>query len=288
MIRKIYLISNKTKDKDYVFTKEVISFLKENEKEVYADKTYEGELEGLKYISDDELEDMDLVLVLGGDGTIIGAAKRVLDKKLSIVGINLGSLGFLADIEQESYKEKLKEIFEGKYVCIERSMLNVKVMSYKESKLKFKAIGFNDVVLARDGISRMVGFSVYINGIYVDDYSADGALLSTSVGSTAYNLSAGGPILAPTSDTIVFTPICPHSFSARSIVLSDKDRVKIDFNNNKKTWEAGMILTVDGGIKTQLEKDDYIVIEKSSKKTKLISPKTHDFYRSLRHKLKTY
>ncbi len=287
-MKKIYLITNNTKDKNYTFTKKIISFLNDCEKEVFVTEEEEKDLEGVHYIAFDELRDMDLAIVLGGDGTIIRASKLLADKGISIVGVNLGSLGFLADVEQDKYKDSLKEIFDGNFIKTKRNMLHVKVISKETDEVRFEAEGLNDVVVAREGVARMVGYSLYVNGRLIDSYSGDGILVSTTVGSTGYNLSAGGPILAPTSDTIVLTPISPHSFSARSIVLSSSDTVKIDLENNRKTWAAGVMLTVDGGANVGINKGEYIVVEKSDKSTTLISPKNHDFYKSLRYKLKTY
>ncbi len=288
MINKIYIVINEQKDNNLKFTNELIDFLLEKNKDVYVTSDDNKICNKCKCVALDDVKNIDLAIILGGDGTIIRASKKLAVHNIPIVGINLGSLGFLADIEQDKYKESLTEIFKGNFVEIRRSMLTAKLVNSITGEVRFEEKGLNDVVIAREGISRMVGFSAYVNDVYVNDYSADGIIVSTSVGSTAYNLSAGGPILAPTSDTIVLTPICPHSLSARSIVLSNKDKIKINFENNRKNWETGIMITVDGVKSVEIHTGEYVLIEKSKYKTTLVSIKEHDFYKSLRYKLKTY
>ncbi len=286
-MNNILLISNRTRDKNYLFTKKLIKFLKEKDKKVFATEKDMVVL-GAKLVEEKSMDKMDMSIVIGGDGTIIHASKLLSAHEIPVVGINLGNLGFLAEIEVSNFEDSLNQIFKGVYTTIDRTMLEATVYRSDNKKPIYSACCLNDIVIARVALSRMVGYRVYVNEVFVNDYNADGVIISTSTGSTAYNLSAGGPILSPGSNTIVITPICPHSLAARSIVLNAADTVKIDFENNRKNWEQGIMITADGDDGVELKSNQFIEIKKSDKSTKLISLKNHDFYKSLRSKLKTY
>ncbi len=288
MINNIYLITNNEKDTGLKFTRELIKFLNDNNKSVYMERYDVFNSENVSIAKIEDLNNIDLAIVLGGDGTIIHASKRLVEKGIPLVGINLGSLGFLADIEQEKYKEKLIEIFRGDFITIDRGMLRAEVVDSKTGEVLFSADGLNDVVIAREGISHMLAFSVYVNKSFMNDYSADGVIISTSVGSTAYNLSAGGPILAPNSRATVITPICPHSLADRSIVLNNGDEIKIDFENNRTAWRTGVIVAIDGAKSFELSVGQHVEIKKSKYVTTLVKVGDYDFYKSLRYKLKKY
>ncbi len=288
MINNIYLITNEEKDVGLNFTRELIDFLNENNKDVYMEEHKEAFSEKVRVAKIEDLDNIDLAIVLGGDGTIIHASKKLVEKSIPLVGINLGSLGFLADIEQNKYKETLTEIFNGDYITVNRSMLRAEVIDSKTGEVKFWADGLNDVVIAREGVSHMLAFSIFVNGYFVNDYSADGVIVSTSVGSTAYNLSAGGPILAPNSRATVITPICPHSLSDRSIAINNKDEIKIDFDNNRTAWKTGVIVAIDGAKSFEISAGQHVEVRKSKYVATLVKVKEYDFYRSLRYKLKTY
>ncbi len=288
MMKNIFLITNEEKDKGLKFTNELIEFLSEENKNIYMENNLGLYSDKIKLVKDEELKNIDLAIVLGGDGTIIRASKKLAKNNIPLVGINLGSLGFLADIEQNKYKERLTEIFNGDFITINRSMLRAEVIDSKTGEMVFAGDGLNDVVIAREGVSHMLAFSVDVNDSFVNDYSADGVIISTSVGSTAYNLSAGGPILAPNSRATVISPICPHSLSDRSIVLSNRDEIKINFDNNRTAWKTGVIVAIDGAKSFEISTGQYVEVRKSKYVTTLVKVKEYDFYKSLRYKLKTY
>lgn len=284
---QVYMIVNTLKDKELTFAYEVIDWLQGQEVEVFLDTRIHDHYE----VSDDlmkneqELDTVDFAIILGGDGTIIHSARRLAQHGLPILGINLGSLGFLAEIEQQEWQESLSLVLEGKYQIQNRMMLEAKTVNNLDGTSSNRSFALNDVVISRMALSRMVGFSLFVNDEFVNYYSADGVIISTPTGSTAYNLSAGGPILAPNGENMVITPICPHSLSARSIVLSSEDVIRITFEHNRRLWENDLMLTVDGQEGLKLTSDSEIIIRKSDLKTRLLKLEGHNFYKVLRHKL---
>lgn len=286
-MKQVYMIVNTLKDKELTFAYQVIDWLQKQEVEVFLDTRIHDKYQ----ISDDyvknehELDTIDFAIILGGDGTIIHSARRLAQHGLPILGINLGSLGFLAEIEQGEWKESLSLVLEGKYEVQNRMMLEARTINNADGTSSNRSFALNDVVISRMALSRMVGFSLFVNDEFVNYYSADGVIISTPTGSTAYNLSAGGPILAPNGENMVITPICPHSLSARSIVLSSEDVIRITFEHNRRLWENDLMLTVDGQEGLQLTSDSEIIIRKSDLKTRLLKLEGHNFYKVLRHKL---
>lgn len=286
-MKQVYMIVNTLKDKDLTFAYEVIDWLKGQEVEVFLDNDIHEyyEIDDIYIKSEKELDTVDFAIVLGGDGTIIHSARRLAQHGLPILGINLGSLGFLAEIEQSGWKDCLSLVLEGKYEVQDRMMLEAKTFNNVDGTSSNRSFALNDVVISRMALSRMVGFSLFVNDAFVGYYSADGVIVSTPTGSTAYNLSAGGPILAPNGETMVITPICPHSLTARSIVLSSEDVIRITFEHNRRLWGNDLMLTADGQEGLKLTSNSEIIIKKSDLKTRLIKLEGHNFYKVLRHKL---
>lgn len=285
-MKQVYMIVNTLKDPDLTFACDVAKWLKERGVHVYVETAFEERTDfgDVCLEKDQQLDAMDMAIVLGGDGTIIHSARRLAKHGVPILGINIGSLGFLAQIEQHEWQTSLSQVLEGKCQVRNRIMLEAEAVK-GEATAPGKYFALNDVVISRMALSRMVGFSIFVNDELVNDISADGVIVSTPTGSTAYNLSAGGPILAPDSETIVVTPICPHSLSSRSIVLSSNDVVRITFEHNRRSWENDLMMTVDGQKGVKLTSDSEIILKRSDVATKLIKPEGHDFYKVLRHKL---
>ncbi|HOQ16384.1 MAG: NAD(+)/NADH kinase [Epulopiscium sp.] len=226
-------------------------------------------------------QDSDFIVVLGGDGTFLSAARKAAIYDTPILGINLGTLGFLAEVEKASSLQALEKVLAGNYSIEKRMMLEVKVKDCKKNNQQ-KLICLNDIGVTRSSLSRIINLKVYINNQFVDYYSADGIIVSTPTGSTAYNLSAGGPILDPNSKMMVITPICPHSLSARSIVVSDEDYIEIEICENHN---CDIILTIDGQLGYQLDNHDIIQVTKSTYMTKIIKTSDYNFYDILRKKI---
>lgn len=284
-MHRVYMIVNILKDETLTLTNEIVQWLYEHDCMIFIDEKVRAcsDFNATCIQDESELDHIDFAIILGGDGTIIHSARKLALHKIPILGINLGNLGFLAEIEQCNWQKNLLSVLEGHYEVETRMMLETIVCENKS--IVKEGYGLNDVVISRMALSRMVGFSVYVNDVFVNYYSADGVIISTPTGSTAYNLSAGGPLLAPHSEMIVMTPICPHSLSARSLVLSSDDVVKITFEHNRRNWDKDLMVTIDGQEGIRVSSDTDIIIKKAEMKTRLIKLEGHDFYDILRRKL---
>lgn len=238
----------------------------------------------LKNREDIEAKEIDLVVVIGGDGSIIGYCRNFRDIDVPVIGLNLGTFGFLTELSMGNYERIFRDYKEGKIGCTiqERSGLYIEYEGVDEKRL----FAVNDVTLARGVRARIVEIEVYINGNYLDTYNADGMLVATATGSTAYNLSAGGPILFPASSDIVITPICPHSLSARSIVITKDDIVTLKMISEAREGEEKAFLTVDGQEMYPLQTDSTVNIKCRNKKIKYLLFDEEVFYRKLREKIK--
>lgn len=224
----------------------------------------------------------DIVIVFGGDGTILDAARYAAPYALPILGFNFGRIGYMAELELSEI-DYLSQICEGNYTIDERTMLSVEIMNASR-KLRKSAFALNDAVLTNGALARLVDFELYEGGNLLTQYRADGLILSTPTGSTAYSMSAGGSIIDPHLDAICVTPICPHSLSSRPILFSDSAVLEVK-NTSKR--EKMIYLTVDGKISFELYYNDIVRVSKSDKKTRLVRVKNSSFYSNLRAKLCT-
>lgn len=290
-MKKILVIPNRFKDKDLKITLKIIDWLLSKGFEVKLPmelktaQVLRNIPESERLISycietEEELYGIDKGLVLGGDGTIIAASRQYVEYDIALLGINLGNLGFLAEVEVADWENTLTNLNNNGYIIDERMMIKAKLFKGKELGL-----ALNDIVITRQSISRMICFDVFVNGGFVNSYRADGVILSTPTGSTAYNLSAGGPIISPNNESIVITPICPHSLSARSIVLSGDDEVMITFDSPRNKHVDDLLITIDGQEVSSISKFDQITISKNAKKVKLIKLTANSFFDILRQKL---
>ncbi|MCR4717649.1 MAG: NAD(+)/NADH kinase [Lachnospiraceae bacterium] len=228
-------------------------------------------------------DDVDCVIVLGGDGSILRTVRGLNSKSVPIVGVNLGHLGFLTQTEPAGIKKLVSRLMNDEYRIDERMMLEGTVTT--DGKVTYSDISLNDIVISRSGISRIVKIGLYVNGELLDNYEADGVVISTPTGSTAYNLSAGGPVVCPSTHLMVVTPISPHALSARSVVLSDKDELKVVIEEIRTSPKVAYI-TFDGQIGRPMAPSDSVVIKKSSSPAKLIRVREESFYEVLRTKMR--
>lgn len=226
------------------------------------------------------LEKINLIIVVGGDGTILRVARDLACWKVPILGINLGQKGFLAEIEVEQMERFLQYIASGQYAYQERMMMEARLMRGEENLGSYLAL--NDIVVSRGPFSRIIKVETYINEDYMESYSGDGVIVSTPTGSTGYSLSAGGPIVNPTMELFVVTPICPHSLYNRSIIIDGNDKMKLRVDSR----QVQVVLTVDGQVRFALEDEDHIIVRRSEEKVKLVCFHDYSFYRMLHQKLK--
>lgn len=225
-------------------------------------------------------ESCDLAIVLGGDGTLLNAARSLVDFEVPILGINLGRLGFLAAVSPNEIPQSLEEILRGAFREETRSLLQAKII--RGDQIVAQSDALNDVVVHKRDVARMVEVDTFINGQFLNAYRADGLIIATPTGSTAYALSGGGPIIHPALETVVLVPICPHSLTHRPIVVGADSEITVVLGAANTTQTQ---ITCDGQISLPMEPGDRVVIDKKPCKIKLIHPILHDYFRLLRAKL---
>lgn len=223
---------------------------------------------------------VDIIIVLGGDGTMLSVCRLVGDKEIPILGVNIGGLGFLTEVHKDELYEVLEKALTGGCPLEERIMLTACV--YRQSECIAEYIVMNDVVVNKGALARIIDLETYINHNYVTTFKADGLIVSTPTGSTAYALSAGGPILYPTLNSIVLAPICPHTLTNRPIVLPDDVLIEIVLRSQTED----VFLTIDGQVGFPLRLNDIVKVTKSLFKAKLLTPCEKDYFQILRTKLK--
>lgn len=222
----------------------------------------------------------DLVIIVGGDGTILNAVRSLAHAHVPMVGINVGRLGFLADISPDEMENSLDDILNGSYHEEQRLLLEMQVL--RDNKVIFEGDAFNDVVVHIRDVARMIEFETRINNVFVNHQRADGIVISTPTGSTAYALSAGGPILHATLDAITLVPISPHTLSSRPLVVNADSQIDILICNTK---EGIAQATCDGHLSTDVHVGDHIKVKRKLKKITLLHPKQHNYFEILRAKL---
>ena len=225
-------------------------------------------------------ETVDLVVVLGGDGTLLGAARKVGHYGLPILGINLGGLGFLTEVPVEMLYQDMEKVISGEISIEPRLMLQARVLRTGEEKCHFTVL--NDVVINKGALARIIDLKVSVDSHFLTMFRADGLIVSTPTGSTGYNLSAGGPILYPDLDALILTPICPFTLTNRPIIVPDTSVIDVQMGEESEE----VILTFDGQVGFNLVGKDRVIISKSEKKLKLIKSPDQDYYDILRTKLK--
>ena len=223
----------------------------------------------------------DLAMVVGGDGTLLNAARALAEYGIPLAGVNLGRLGFLADISPEMMIERMEEILRGHYLLEERCLIS-STIERNGGKIN-TSTAFNDAVVHKWNMARMLEFETYINGQFVNSQRADGLIVATPTGSTAYALSGGGPILHPTLNALALVPICPHTLSNRPIVVNGDSRITVVIVECHRDRAQ---LTCDGQINFGLLEGDHIHIHKPGLPVRLIHPADHDHYQILRAKLR--
>lgn len=286
-MKKFALLTNYSKDKRLVYTRMIKTYITENGGNYWIPRYIsEPDKDGdQRYDFSDMPEDIECVLVLGGDGTLLQAARELFQRHIPLLGINLGTLGFLTSAEKSELPKCLDSVLDDSCSIDERMMLEG--VAYHGSEKIQMNIALNDVIIARAGFSRLVELKIYVNGELLSIYNADGIIVSTPTGSTGYSLSAGGPIIFPQTDVIVITPICPHSLQARSLVVSGEDRIMIEIGRRRKTQKEEAMVTFDGRSAQELETGDRIEIYKAQETTQLIRLKGRSFYQVLQNKIGT-
>lgn len=278
--QKIGIIANIEKEKSFGYTVDLRHWLEERGLDVYVEEEIcrkLGETGGLDLIT--MAQKADILIVFGGDGTILRAARSVCAHDVPIVGINLGGFGYLAEINLNEVYGALEKILQGNYKTEKRMMLDVTV-NHRAKKSEVHTV-LNDVVINRGNLSRIVDLETSVDDQYLTTFKADGLIVSTPTGSTAYSLSAGGPIVFPEDESIIINPICPHTLTNRPIILPDQAVTKVIL----WTKERGATLTLDGQVSFTLKSGDMITVKKSKYLTTMVSSPYRDYLEILRTKL---
>jgi NAD+ kinase len=222
----------------------------------------------------------DLIIVLGGDGTLLAAARSLGSNSVPLLPIHLGGLGFLSSVNQNELFLILEEVFAGRNRISERTMLEATVLRGDTERARYRAL--NDAVLNKGVLARIVDLDLVVNGEFVCSYKADGLIVSTPTGSTAYSLAAGGPIVQPTVGAFIVTPICPHTLTNRPLVIPDSSQVEIVFRGG----DEPIYITLDGQIGVELIAHDRVHISGASQRLRLVRPQRKTYFEILRTKLK--
>ncbi|PTX53937.1 NAD+ kinase [Melghirimyces profundicolus] len=280
-MKRFGILVNKGKPKARVVLKELVHLLEERRAKVFLEPDIaEGMVRKDLALPVDQFPGtVDIVFVLGGDGTLLGVARRFAAYGIPILGFNLGHLGFLSEAEPDNLATAVDRILTGDYYIEKRMMLDAEVV--REGEVLEKNVALNDVGIAKGSFSRMITGTVYMDGIYLGTYSGDGLIVSTPTGSTAYSLSCGGPIVWPGVQSILLTPICPHTLTARPMVLPSDGILEIRVSATHR--DIG--LTIDGQLGYRLKVDDIIRVAASKNITSLIKWKERDFFEVVRKKL---
>lgn len=276
MIENYCVIVNQSRDEKLAITARVERFLAEQGRHfvtIVAEADVEEKMLGAVP------PETECAIVLGGDGTLIRVANVLKERNVPILGINTGTLGYLTGAEAAETEWGLTQLCQGNYRLEKRMMLSVEVNGEPMDTV------LNDVVINRNGISRLLNVAVYVNNSLLDVYSGDGVIVSTPTGSTGYNLSAGGAIVQPEAELIMITPICPHSLTSRGIIVSAADTITIEVRQGKRSQEEEAIATLDGRRVRKLSPSDRITMRRSEHVTNLIRMDDRTFFETLRTKL---
>ena len=282
---KFYIITNRDKDQNLRFTEEIVQYLKEHGKKCQVQQA-ERRVEGEYHYTDPALipEDTQCILVLGGDGTLLQAARDVVHREIPMLGINLGTLGFLAEIDKTSIYTALDKLFADDYEIEERMMLTGTV--WRGDKIIGQDVALNDIVISRVGPPlRVIGFNNYVNDGYLNSYNADGIIIATPTGSTGYSLSCGGPIIAPNAAMTVMTPIAPHTLNTRSLIFPEDDVITVELGEGRRQIQENGLASFDGDVEVPMSTGDRIVIKKASVSVKILKLNHLSFVEVLRQKM---
>lgn len=279
-MNNFYIITNYAKDENKKITRQIKSCL-----ESYGKNCILCEKDEREEVIPDTIPDyIDCALVVGGDGTFIQASRLLFGRDVPMLGINMGTLGYLTEVEVHGVEEAISQLVRGDYTIEKRMMLYGSIT--RKNGEKTSDVALNDIVLNRGGLMKIVHFDLYVNGQLLNSYQADGMIVSTPTGSTAYNLSAGGPIVEPTASLMVITPICSHALNSRSIVFSYEDEIVIEIGARRDGQTEDVVVNFDGADFIPLQTGDRVMIKKAWETAQIIKMSKIGFLETLREKMK--
>lgn len=281
-MRKVGIIPNLEKDKELKATKRIFQFMKEKQMEPILPIAAAQKMnkEEFGFSMEEMFKQAEFLVVLGGDGTLLSVGRQAAKYDTPLLGINLGTLGFLTDAEESGAFHSIDQVIQGNYTLERRLMLDAFLLKGEDTGESFVAL--NDVCITRGVFSKIINLRVHVNQEYLDTFRADGIIISTPTGSTAYNLSAGGPILKPDTKMVAITPICPHALHARSIVISAEDVVTVEMAGHCR---GDLLFSVDGMTGIPLNQNGIVQVQRSNYYTTIMKTNQLGFYDILRRKL---
>ena len=284
-MKHFFIITNAWKDQNLYLTKRIISYIEEKGGTAFYEACTEPG--GIPSVHVRQVpEETEAVFVIGGDGTLIRAARDLVSLELPLIGINLGHLGYLCELEESTVYDAIDELFADRYT-IENRMMLTGYMIAKNAQTS-RRIALNDIVIHRTGSLQIVNLNVYVNGEYLCAFQADGIILATPTGSTGYNMSAGGPIVDPKAKMLLMTPINSHTLNSKSIVISADDEVVIEVGSRRSEKDEQVEVSFDGDNSMQLEVGDRIVVHRAGAVTKILKISKISFLEILRKKMQNY
>ena len=281
-MKHFYLITNEVKDPQGLYTGKITAYLEAHGAKVTCVENTACAVMETAETGGCMENKITCAIVLGGDGTLLRAARNMIDRDIPLLGINLGTLGYLAEVEIGAIEPALDRLLSGDYTREERMMLEGHVIKQDQAEDNF---ALNDIVISRCGSLQILNFHIYVNGQFLNTFSADGMIVATPTGSTGYNMSAGGPVVEPAARLLLMTPICPHTLTTRSVVLAPEDEIRIEIPQGKDGRMQALEANFDGSHKIGLKTGDSIVIRKASKTTGILKLNSESFLAVLNKKM---
>jgi len=282
-MKHFVVIANAYKDRDFALTNKIVAYIEQK------GGTAKGLMSNVEAISDNEFEledipqDTQCILVLGGDGTLIRAATRVETLEIPLMGVNLGTLGYLCEVEEATVFDAIDSLMADKYMTEDRIMLTGHKRGSETSR-----VALNDIVIHRKGNLQILSLNVYVNGEFLNNYHADGIIVATPTGSTGYSMSAGGPIVDPKAQMMLITPINDHNLSSKSIVISADEEVTVELGKRRSQKDEMVEVSFDGDSKVRLEVGDRFVVRRAEDTAKICKLSSESFLEILRRKMSAY
>lgn len=285
-MRNFYIITNEQKDEGLLLTRELQDYIRGRGGVCeYAMYQWPGR-DGRMVDADQIPEGTECVFCIGGDGTLIRAARDVLERQVPLIGVNRGHVGYLCELDSETAFSAVDELMRGNYMVENRMLLNGGCeVGGRPGETR---LALNDIVICRSGMLQVVSLIVYVNGEYLNTYSADGIVVATPTGSTAYSMSAGGPIVDPRAELLLITPISPHSLNSKSIVLGAEDEIVIEVGSRRKEGDETVEVGFDGDSFCQMHVGDKIFIRRAKAKAQILKLSKRSFLEILRRKMQEY
>ena len=283
---KFFIIANRQKDKELKTARKVEAYLNSKGKScILREETSEQKARSNHYTDVEKIpKDVECIIVIGGDGTLLQAARDVVNRQIPLLGIIMGTLGYLAEIDRSSIDGSLNHLMLDEYTIEKRMMLNGKV--YHKEELIAEDVALNDIVIGRDGPLHVTRFHNYVNGESLNSYTADGIIIATATGSTGYSLSSGGPIVSPETNILIMTPVAPHTLNTRSVIFPAEDEITVEIGEGSQGCEAQAVVSPAGDTFVPMRTAARVAIRRSLKDTQIIKISNISFLEVLRRKMK--